>query len=470
MITRSKLKLPLKTGFFMIQIKLTNTITHQKEIFTPLDPNHVGFYLCGPTVYDRPHIGNARSAIVFDVLYRFFKVCFPKVTYVRNVTDVDDKINMRSREMNIPIRELTEQTLGYYHQDIAALGGLRPDIEPRATDHIAEMIAMNETLIAKGHAYAAEGHVLFDVSSYANYGKLSRKNQDDLIAGARVEIAPYKRNAADFVLWKPSDDETPGWDSPWGRGRPGWHIECSAMSAKYLGKTFDIHGGGVDLVFPHHENEVAQSCCAHGTERMARTWLHNGHLTVNGEKMSKSLGNFITVQDLLVDHDGEVIRLALLLTHYHQPLDWTNQQLVHAKQMLDRFYGALDLVDAPLDEHITSQEVLKALADDLNTPRALAELHDIANQMYKAPSVDLASKLKSGGALLGILQRTSKEWFQGGASLESDGNLDIDALIHQRNDAKKAKNFALADQIRADLLAKDVILLDTVDGTTLRRA
>jgi len=453
----------------MIQIRLTNTITHQKEIFTPIDSNHVGFYLCGPTVYDRPHIGNARSAIVFDVLYRFLKVCFPKVTYVRNVTDVDDKINIRARELGIPIRALTEKTLADYHQDISALGGLLPDIEPRATDHIDEMIAMNEILITKGHAYVAEGHVLFDVSSYENYGKLSRKNKDDLIAGARIEIAPYKRNPADFVLWKPSDAETPGWESPWGRGRPGWHIECSAMSAKYLGDTFDIHGGGVDLVFPHHENEVAQSCCAHGTARMARTWLHNGHLTVNGEKMSKSVGNFITVQDLLVAHDGEVIRLALLLTHYHQPLDWTDQQLTHAKQMLDRFYGALDLVDAVLDKAAESAGVLEALADDLNTPRALAVLHDLSNQLYKAPSVDLASQLKHGGSLLGILQRSPKEWFQGTATVNMDGSFDIEELIKQRDEAKKAKNFVVADQIRADLLAKDVILLDTGNGTTWRR-
>ena len=451
----------------MTKIKLTNTITHKKEIFKPINPDHIGLYLCGPTVYDRPHIGNARSAIVFDVLYRLLKKSFPHVTYVRNVTDVDDKINIRSKELNIPIRELTEKTLGYYHEDVGALGALPPDIEPRATEHIAEMIAMNETLIQKGHAYAADGHVLFDVTSYGNYGKLSRKNQDDLIAGARVEIAPYKRNASDFVLWKPSDDETPGWDSPWGRGRPGWHIECSAMSAKYLGEIFDIHGGGVDLVFPHHENEVAQSCCAHGTERMARTWLHNGHLTVNGEKMSKSLGNFITVQDLLSDHDGEVIRLALLLTHYHQPLDWTDQQLVSAKQMLDRFYGALDLVNEPLEAQAESVEATEALADDLNTPQALAVLHDLANQLYKAPSVNLASQLKNAGTLLGILGRSSKEWFQGKAGAD---DLDIEALIQQRNDAKKAKNFAVADQIRADLLAKGVILLDTGTGTTWRLA
>lgn len=451
----------------MITIKLTNTITHKKEIFTPINPDHVGLYLCGPTVYDRPHIGNARSAIVFDVLYRLLKKTFQNVTYVRNVTDVDDKINIRSKELNIPIRELTEKTLGYYHEDVGALGALSPDIEPRATEHIAEMITMNETLIQKGHAYAADGHVLFDVTSYENYGKLSRKNQDDLIAGARIEIAPYKRNASDFVLWKPSDDETPGWDSPWGRGRPGWHIECSAMSAKYLGETFDIHGGGVDLVFPHHENEVAQSCCAHGTERMARTWLHNGHLTVNGEKMSKSLGNFITVQDLLGDHDGEVIRLALLLTHYHQPLDWTDQQLVSAKQMLDRFYGALDLVSEPLDAQAEPAGVIEALADDLNTPQALAVLHDLANQLYKSPSVGLASQFKNGAALLGIVQRAPKEWFQGKAGVDE---FDIESLIQQRNDAKKEKNFAVADQIRADLLAKGVILLDTGAGTTWRLA
>lgn len=457
----------------MLSIKLTNTITHKKEIFTPLNPDHVGLYLCGPTVYDRPHIGNARSAIVFDVLFRLLKKNFSKVTYVRNVTDVDDKINIRARDLGIPIRELTEQTLAHYHQDVGALGALSPDIEPRATEHIDEMISMNLALIAKGHAYEAEGHVLFDVSSYTSYGKLSRKNQDDLIAGARVEIAPYKRSAADFVLWKPSDADTPGWESPWGRGRPGWHIECSAMSAKYLGETFDIHGGGVDLVFPHHENEVAQSCCAHGTERMARFWLHNGHLTVNGEKMSKSLGNFITVEDLLSSHDGEVIRLALLLTHYHQPLDWTDQQLTSAKQMLDRFYGALELTPEALSSEEVSQseapEVLEAIADDLNTPKALALLHELSNQMYKEPTAICAAYIKNAGALLGILEKSPKEWFQGIAHKNND-TMDIDALIQKRIDAKKERNFAHADQIRADLLEKGIILLDTSAGTTWRLA
>ena len=451
----------------MTRIQLTNTITHKKEIFTPINPQHIGLYVCGPTVYDRPHIGNARSAIVFDILYRLLKQCYPKVTYVRNVTDVDDKINARARDLNISIRTLTTETLAYYHSDIAALSGLQPDIEPRATEHIDEMIAMIEQLISNRHAYAAEGHVLFDVQSYKNYGTLSRKNQDDLIAGARIEIAPYKKNAADFVLWKPSDTDTPGWQSPWGYGRPGWHIECSAMSAKYLGQTFDIHAGGVDLVFPHHENEVAQSCCAHDTQRMANIWLHNGHLTVNGEKMSKSLGNFITVQDLLKHHDGEVIRLALLLTHYRQPLDWTDQQLVHAKNMLDRFYGALNLIAEPIKHETLSPLVHSALADDLNVPGALAALHDLANQMYKEPTIEIASALKGSAALLGLLQRSPAEWFQGSSNIDT---IEIDRLIAARHKAKTEKNFIESDKIRAHLLEKGIILRDTPTGTTWRCA
>ncbi len=454
----------------MTQIQLTNTITHKKEVFTPINPQHIGLYVCGPTVYDRPHIGNARSAITFDILYRLLKQCYPKVTYVRNVTDVDDKINTRARDLNIPIRTLTTETLEYYHRDIASLSGLQPDIEPRATEHIAEMIAMIEQLISKGHAYSAEGHVLFDIQSYKDYGALSRKNQDDLIAGARIEIAPYKKNAADFVLWKPSDADTPGWDSPWGYGRPGWHIECSAMSAKYLGQTFDIHAGGVDLIFPHHENEVAQSCCAHDTQRMANTWLHNGHLTVNGEKMSKSLGNFITVQDLLEHHDGEVIRLALLLTHYRQPLDWTNQQLAHAKNMLDRFYGALNLTTELIENETISPLILDALTDDLNVPGALAVLHDLANQMYKAPSTEIASALKGSAALMGLLKKSPTEWFQGHMHSTNIDSSDIETLIAVRHTAKAAKNFTESDKIRAQLLEKGIILLDTPTGTTWRRA
>jgi cysteinyl-tRNA synthetase len=448
-------------------LKIYNTLTRQKEAFRPQNPDHIGMYVCGPTVYDYAHIGNARPVVVFDILARVLRRLYPKVTYVRNITDVDDKINAASKASGEPIRVITERTTRAYNEDMAALGAYEPDVTPRATEHISEMIAMIEQLIANGHAYAAEGHVLFAVKTFADYGKLSRRNQDELLAGARVEVAPYKRDAGDFVLWKPSDDETPGWDSPWGRGRPGWHIECSAMSEKYLGKTFDIHGGGIDLSFPHHENELAQSCCANKTEYFARYWMHNGHLTVNGEKMSKSLGNFYTVRELREEFTGEALRYMLMSAHYRQPLDLSKDLIRQCQSSLDRLYGALRgvvLVPANVDS-----QVIEALQDDLNVPIALARLHELASLINKSEFLEektqLASTLKASACLLGILQQDPEVWFQGNI----DDAAEIEDLIAQRKAARLAKNFAESDRIRDELTARGIILEDSANGTTWRR-
>jgi cysteinyl-tRNA synthetase len=354
-----------------VPLKLYNTASRTKEDFVPLDPDHVRMYVCGPTVYDRAHIGNARPVVVFDVLYRLLRATYKRVTYSRNITDVDDKIINAAHERNIPIDRLTKETTDAYHEDMDALGALRPDVEPRATEHIPQMIAMIQCLIERGNAYVADGHVLFKVTSMADYGRLANRDRREMIAGARVEVAPYKEDPADFVLWKPSDADQPGWDSPWGRGRPGWHIECSAMSETHLGESFDIHGGGLDLIFPHHENEIAQSTCAHGGKIFARYWVHNGYLTVNGEKMSKSLGNFFTVRDLLDQAPGEAIRFYMMGTHYRQPLDWTLDGLCSARAGLDRFYGALrdvsDIEAGPDDA--LPETVRDALEDDLMKSR-----------------------------------------------------------------------------------------------------
>ena len=450
---------------------LHNTITRRKERFEPLIADNVRLYLCGPTVYDLPHIGNARSVVCFDILVRLLKHMYPKVTYIRNITDVDDKINAAAVASGESIRTITTRTTAAYHADMATLGTLSPDIEPRATDHIPEMIAMIETLIHKGFAYAADGHVLFKVQQYERYGELSRRDPEELLAGARVEIAPYKQHAGDFVLWKPSDEKTPGWDSPWGRGRPGWHIECSAMSGKYFGATFDIHGGGVDLVFPHHENECAQSCCANDTPYFARYWVHNGLLTVGGEKMSKSLGNFFTVRQVLENHPGEVIRLTLLSSHYRQPLDWNDAIVAQAKTTLDRCYQVLR--DCPVtDEGMIDEQVLKSLSDDLNTPLALARLHEITGDFFKAKEAiqkqRFARLLKGSAALLGILQQSATAWFQ-----SSDTNLDselIEQLIEERKQARSNKDFATADCVRQQLTEMGIVLEDGPQGTTWRRA
>ncbi|MBN2753130.1 MAG: cysteine--tRNA ligase [Rhodospirillaceae bacterium] len=457
-----------------------NTLTRTKDTFVPLEPDHIRMYVCGPTVYDRAHIGNARPVVVFDTLYRLLKCLYPRVTYARNITDVDDKINARAKESGRTIRDITEETTAHYHEDMDALNALRPDVEPRATEHIAEMIALISVLIDKGHAYTADGHVLFSVASMADYGALSRRSQDEMIAGARVEVAPYKKDPGDFVLWKPSSDDLPGWDSPWGRGRPGWHIECSAMSGKYLGESFDIHGGGQDLVFPHHENEIAQSTCAHGPGTFARYWMHNGYLMVEGEKMSKSLGNFFTVHDLLAKAPGEAIRLTLLATHYHQPLNWTDEGLLQARQTLDRFYTALSRVsEVPADDdgaEAVLQPVLDALQDDLNTPAAIAVMHDIAGRLNKAETrgeqAILKSALQQAGGLLGILAMTPEAWRRGAGSATKEGavnDAEIDALVAARTAARAGRNFAEADRLRKELSSNGILLEDGPNGTLWRR-
>jgi len=457
-------------------IRIHNTLTRRKEDFEPLDPKNVRFYVCGPTVYDFAHIGNARPVVVFDVLFRLLRHLYgaDHVTYVRNVTDVDDKIIAAAKENGETIRDLTERTFRAYRDDMAALGSLDPTEQPRCTETIGPMIAMIERLIALDHAYAAEGHVLFHVPSMKDYGQLSRRSLEDMIAGARVEVAPYKKHPADFVLWKPSSDDQPGWDSPWGRGRPGWHIECSAMAKELLGETFDIHGGGLDLIFPHHENEIAQSRCAHGGAPLARYWMHNGFVQVTGEKMSKSLGNFFTVRELLEKgHRGEAIRLALLSAHYRQPVDITEDGLRQARQQLDRLYGALrDTGDAALAGHVgPSLPVLAALEDDLNTPLALTHLHEIQGALNKAAGDDrtrLAAELRASGSLLGLLAADPETWFH-----ETPAGLDvaaIEAQIEARKAARKARDFAAADRIRDDLAAKGILLEDGPNGTSWRRA
>jgi cysteinyl-tRNA synthetase len=457
-------------------LRLHNTLTRRVEPFTPIDPANVRMYVCGPTVYDYAHIGNARAVLVFDILFRMLRHLYgaAHVRYARNITDVDDKIIAAHQESGEPIDSITRRTTQAFHDDIAALGALPPTVEPRATAHIAEMIALTEKLLANGHAYAAEGHVLFNVPSMADYGKLSRRNRDELIAGARVEVAPYKKDPADFVLWKPSSADQPGWDSPWGRGRPGWHLECSAMSAKHLGERFDIHGGGIDLIFPHHENEIAQSTCAHGPGTFANVWVHNGFLSVEGEKMSKSLGNFITIRDALKQHHGETIRLAMLKTHYRQPLDWTAAGVQQAKDELDRLYGALRggrLVDA--DHVATNNEVVGALENDLNTPDALHFLHVEANAIHRSPphvQHALRQSLRWSGGLLGILQQDPEAWFKwqpdgtGGLS-----DTDVDDLIKRRADARKTRDFKEADRIRDQLAEAKIILEDGAGGTSWRR-
>lgn len=458
-------------------LRFYNSLTQRKENFRPLDPYHIRLYVCGPTVYDRAHIGNARPVVVFDVLFRLLKKLFPRVTYVRNITDVDDKINAAALKNNESIQELTKRTVRFYHEDMAALLAHPPTIEPKATEHIPEMIALIEQLINLDYAYAQDGHVLFRVERFEDYGKLSNRSLKEMLAGARVEIAPYKENAMDFVLWKPSCPELPGWDSPWGRGRPGWHIECSAMASKYCGPTFDIHGGGIDLIFPHHENEIAQSCAAFQQKTLATTWLHNGHVTLTGSKMSKSLGNILTVQELLKVCPGEAIRLALLSAHYHQPLDWTEKALLQAKQVLDRFYGALRLaeeMEEGIDEEEPDTRLLDALQDDLNTPQALAILHELASAVCKAEEgekrKEAANKLKSSGNLLGLLQQSPQSWFQQAFAKDSElSPCDIEGLIEQRKEARAQKNFARSDEIRQELLEHNIVLEDSSQGTTWRR-
>jgi len=461
-----------------VSLMLTNTLTQRKETFQPIDVGHVRLYVCGPTVYDYAHIGNARPVVVFDILYRHLRYLFPQVTYVRNITDVDDKIIEASRRTGDPIDMITTRTTIAYQEDMRALGALDPDIEPRATAHIDDMVAMIDRLIDLGHAYVADGHVLFHVPSMAGYGALSRRDRDGQIAGARVEVASYKKDPADFVLWKPAEPADPGWESPWGRGRPGWHIECSAMSARHLGPVFDIHGGGQDLVFPHHENELAQSRCAHGTDTMARYWIHNGYVMVEGEKMSKSLGNFRTVHDLRDRWPGEVIRLVLISAQYRQPLDFTEDGLRQAKSSLDRLYGALrqgrgeggggnhGACLAPDDPVIT------ALNDDLNTPQALAILHETAGEANRSEGEAkrrTLALLKSRANHMGLLTADPEDWFQHGPADEGPTAEEIEAMIVARHEARKTRDFKEADRIRDTLAGNGVILEDGPAGTTWKR-
>jgi cysteinyl-tRNA synthetase len=505
----------------MTDLLLHDSATRMKRRFVPIDPAHVRMYVCGPTVYDLAHLGNARPVVVFDVLARLLRRLFPRVTYARNITDVDDKINARSRESGEPIAAITARTTADFHADMAAIGALPPDIEPRATGHIAEMILLIERLIAGGHAYAAQGHVLFCVASFADYGKLSGRSPDELLAGARIDVAPYKRDAGDFVLWKPSDAGTPGWDSPWGRGRPGWHIECSAMAWKHLGAAFDIHGGGHDLIFPHHENEVAQSVCAFPGEGFANYWLHNGMLLVDGEKMSKSLGNFRTVRDILAEGPwaGEAFRLLLLRTHYRQALDFTMSGLHEAKREVDSYYAMLSRAPScnahPAIEEMT-EWALAPLLDDLNTPLALTRLHDLktlenavttgGNARIVLERVGLsalpspgqpAEAFRQASGILGLGSADPRAFLTRAANMSAalrsvssvtaspathdrsgriDGSNDgddpaeIEAAIAARLAARKARDFAAADRIRDDLKARGIILEDGAGGTTWRRA
>jgi cysteinyl-tRNA synthetase len=448
---------------------LHNTATRKKEPFEPIEPDHVRLYVCGPTVYQRIHIGNARPLIVFDVLFRLLRHLYPKVTYVRNITDVDDKIIKQASENGEPIEALTARTTEAFEADAEALGCLKPTLEPKATQHIPEMVALIERLIAADHAYAAEGHVLFHTPSMPAYGRLSGRSRDDQIAGARVEVAPYKRDPADFVLWKPAAADEPGWDSPWGRGRPGWHIECSAMAEKHLGVPFDIHGGGQDLIFPHHENEIAQSCCAHGLETMARFWLHNGFVDMRGQKMSKSLGNVLRLDDALAAAPGEAIRLWMLGAHYRAPIDCSEQGFQEAKTQLDRFYGALGRAGTT-DDAAPEPALVEALEDDLNTPKALAVLHELLGELNRArhgAAPGIAARLKASAELLGLLQASPKAWLEGGAGAAA---ARIEGLIEERLQARKARDFARADAIRDQLAAEGIILEDGPGGTTWRKS
>ena len=455
-----------------MSLHLYNTLTRRLEAFSPLDPACPTMYVCGPTVYNYVHIGNARGPVVFGVLAELLRRRYGGLRYARNITDVDDKINAAAREQGVPIGTITDRFTAAYREDMAALGVSPPDIEPEATAHIPQIIAMIERLIESGNAYAPEGHVLFAVASFDGYGKLSRRDPDEMLAGARVDVATYKRDAGDFVLWKPSTPDLPGWESPWGLGRPGWHIECSAMAEAHLGPTIDIHAGGIDLQFPHHENEVAQSECAHGGAPFARWWLHNGMLNFGGAKMSKSLGNIEKIHDLVRAHPPEALRHALLSAHYRQPLEWSDGLIEQSVRTLDRLYGTLrDLADIDANAVIPSA-IEAALDDDLNTPQAMAELARIAGEARKAVSATDRMRLKSdllgAGLALGLLQQAPSAWFARGASGDDDAR--IQALIDERMDAKQARDFARADAIRRELADEGILLEDTPAGVRWKRA
>ena len=437
-----------------MNLKIYNTLSREKELFKPLNSKSIKMYVCGPTVYSYAHIGNARPAVIFDILYRLLKSIYPEVVYVRNITDVDDKINEAAKKLNKPISFITEKYTDIYHKDMQSLGILSPSHEPRVTDNIDQIISMIKRILDNENAYINDSHVLFDITSFEQYGKLSNRNMDEMLSGARVEVAEYKKNPGDFVLWKPSKDDEPGWNSPWGYGRPGWHIECSSMVETYLGKEIDIHGGGQDLIFPHHENEIAQSCSAHNSKSYAKYWMHNGYLNMEGEKMSKSLGNIITVKELLEKYDGEVIRLALLSTHYRKPINFGESLLEQSKNILNKLYKNLNN-ESHEDE--ISKDVVNSLLDDLNTPLAISSLLKIK----------CSKTLIKSANLLGLLNKTSEEWF----SLNNKSTIlenDIELLITERAEARKSKDFARADEIR-DQLDQNNVILEDIDGKTTWR-
>lgn len=456
----------------MPEIYLHNTLKQRKDKFIPIDANNVRMYVCGPTVYDKAHLGNAKTPVVYDVLYRLLCYVYGKehVTYVSNITDVDDKILNKHKETGKSIREITEQTYNWYIDDMKKLNVLSPNYRPRATEYIPEMIKLVELLLKNGHAYIADKQVLFDVDSMPNYGFLSGRSMKEMVAGARVEIADYKKNPADFILWKPSDADQPGWDSPWGYGRPGWHLECSAMSSKLLGNDFDIHGGGSDLIFPHHENECAQSCCAYPGTHFAHYWVHTGMLMINGVKMSKSLGNFYTVDEILAKYPAEALRLLFLTTHYHQPFNFTFEGLEQAKNILDKFYNALlKNADIPAEKTEPSEKLIAALCDDLNTPLALSYLHETLGNLNKAETkeerIKYKSELMANAYMLGLLYNNAESWFKGAASDDAE----IEALIAKRTEAKKNKDWATADAIRNELKERGIVLEDSAAGTTWKK-
>ena len=452
----------------METLQIFNTLSGKKEVFEPIDNNHIKIYACGPTVYNYAHIGNARMAVVFDTFVRTLRTVYPKITYVSNITDIDDKIIEAAKESNTEITAITDKFTKIYNDDMAMLNVIKPDVQPKATEYIPEMIELIVNLINKGFAYEKKGHVLFHVPTYSNYGKLSKRNRDEQIAGSRIEVAPYKKDPSDFVLWKPSSSDQPGWESPWGFGRPGWHTECSAMSEKTLGLPFDIHGGGRDLIFPHHENEIAQSCCStaneHEPNSYAKYWMHNGFVTINGEKMSKSLGNIILVKDLIKDHHGEVIRLALLSSHYRQGLDWNNKIIHQAKKLVSKIYQILDdLKDIKIENVTLDNSSISIIFDDFNTPGLIAELNKIAKK-YSSDNKDnkqfIKSKLTLIGSILGLFQDKAFN------EIPVDVKSKIDNLINKRDLAKKEKNFDLADDIRNELNEMGIEIKDTNDGTS----
>ncbi len=443
----------------MSNLQLTNSLSRQKEVFKPINPKNISLYACGPTVYDIPHVGNARSLVVFDVLFRVLKVLYGNnVSYVRNITDVDDKIIEASHKKKKDISEITKEVTKIFHENCKSLNCLKPTVEPKATEHIDGMIEMTSSLIQKGFAYENKGHVYFEVNSFKDYGKLSNKNLNELKAGVRIEVSELKKNSADFVLWKPSQNQEPGWNSPWGRGRPGWHLECSVMSEKYLGKNFDIHGGGLDLIFPHHENEIAQSCCNNNLKNFANYWVHNGFVTINKEKMSKSLGNIVSISDAVNKYSGEVVRLALLSAHYSQPLDWNDELLKNQEGTLDKWYNLYS------EDINKTYELDETLLDDLNTPGFIARIHELYNDANKG---DNEKKIKFNQAckLIGLFSLSKKDWENLKKRKINISENYIKKRIEERNKAKIEGNFSLADTIREELYSKGILIEDKKDKT-----